>query len=151
MVETQEIQQLKDEYEKFKNIKPGENNGNKKLQNLCKKYKIKVNNIESIKTLHTKIQNKINNVNQNNEENNVCKRTRSKCKSKNKENESILLDEICQNINTKSGVYYNQIINDFQKIYSKTIDKVEKKGSCNESFDLLFIFTDNTKIQCEVK
>ena len=69
MAEMQEIQQLTDEYEKFKNIKPGENNGNKKLQNLCKKYKIKVNNIESIKTLHTKIQNKINNVNQNNEEN----------------------------------------------------------------------------------
>ncbi len=42
MVETQEIQQLKDEYEKFKNIKPGENNGNKKLIKLCKKYKIKI-------------------------------------------------------------------------------------------------------------
>lgn len=151
MAENKEIQQLKDEYEKLKNIKPDENNGNKKLIKLCKKYKIKVNKKESINSLHIKIQNKINNVNQNYEENNVCKRTRSKCKSKNKENESILLDEICQNINTKSGVYYNQIINDFQKIYSKTIDKVEKKGSCNESFDLLFIFTDNTKIQCEVK
>lgn len=31
MVETQEIQQLKDEYEKFKNIKPDENNGKKKI------------------------------------------------------------------------------------------------------------------------
>lgn len=151
MAENQDIQHLPDEYEKFKNIKPSENNGNKKLIKLCKKYKIKVNNTESIKILHIKIQNKINNINEEDNNKNSCARTRSKCKSKNKENESILLDEICQNINTKSGVYYNQIINEFQKIYSKTIDKVEKKGSCNDSFDLLFIFTDNTKIQCEVK
>jgi len=151
MAENKKIQQLKDEYETFKNIKPGENNGNKKLTKLCKQYKIKVNKIESIKILHIKIQNKINNINEEDNDKNSCARTRSKCKSKNKENESILLDEICKNINSKSGKYYNQIINEFKKKYNKIIDKVEKKGCCNDSFDLLFIYTDNTKIKCEVK
>ena len=162
------------EYNKLKTIKNKETNGKNKLLSFCDKYKIKIQKKDNINTLHIKIEDYINN-------NNIQIQQaippqpqaqaqaqaqaqpqaqaipppiidgRKICKALNKDNEKCKLQEIVNNINTKSGTYYNEIHKQLKAIFNKDIEKAVVKGEKNSAYDILFIFTDGSEKKCEVK
>jgi hypothetical protein len=154
------------EYNKLKTIKNKELNGKSKLLLFCDKYKLKIQKKDTIDTLHIKIQEHINNLNNNinNNNNNINNNIqphqvpeqlvinqRTICKASNKNNEKCKLEEIANNINTKSGPYYNEINKQLKTMFNKDIIKAEVKGEKNSAYDILFIFTDGSEKKCEVK
>uniref|UniRef100_A0A6C0EHD9 Uncharacterized protein n=1 Tax=viral metagenome TaxID=1070528 RepID=A0A6C0EHD9_9ZZZZ len=117
-----------------------ENIDNKEtLIEICKKYNITLKEKDDIKIIQTTIKTYI----KDNSQKNIKK-------SNNKKNEEELLKKIQNDINTKTGLY-DEICSKFKDTHNKTISKVEIKGSCNDSYDLLVIFEDSTQLQCEVK
>lgn len=144
------------EYNKLQTIKNKEPNGKSKLLLFCEKYKIKIQNKDTINTLHIKIQEHINNNNIQVQQlqqpqqpqqvpDQLIINHRSICRSSNKDNEACKLQEIANNINTKSGPYYNEISKQLKTIFNKDIDKAEVKGEKNSAYDILFIFTDGSE------
>ena len=149
------------EYNKLKSIKNKEPNGKNKLVLFCDKYKIKIQKKDNINTLHIKIQEYINNNNiqiqpqvihpQAIQIPQLIIEERKICKALNKNNEKCKLQEIVNNINSKSGAYYNEINKQLKSIFNKDIEKAVVKGEKNCAYDILFIFTDGSEKKCEVK
>ena len=149
------------EYNKLKSIKNKEPNGKNKLVLFCDKYKIKIQKKDNINTLHIKIQEYINNNNIQIQPQVIHPQAiqipqpiieeRKICKALNKNNEKCKLQEIVNNINKKSGAYYNEINKQLKTIFNKDIEKAVVKGEKNCAYDILFIFTDGSEKKCEVK
>lgn len=72
-------------------------------------------------------------------------------RSKNKQNEEKTLNKIVYDVSNKIG-FYNSINTQFQNLYNnKEINKIIKKGSRNQHYDLEIQFNDGIKKNCEVK
>lgn len=67
-----------------------------------------------------------------------------------KQKEDNGLDEILKNIEEKTNLG-NKMRENYESLFEKTIDTVEKVGSNRDHYDLLIKHTDGTENQCEVK
>ena len=154
------------EYNDLKNIKSKEQNGKQKLITFCNKYNININKKDDIKKIHIIIKKNIDNLkneqeiqpeiqllpdNELQQDNDLEFEPIIKTRSNNRQNEKKLLNKICNEINTKKGIYYTKINNQMKTMFDKNIDKALVKGSNSDAFDLIIIFTDGTEKKCEVK
>ena len=93
----------------------------------------------------------LNNIKKKNEyEETKGKKKSKRCKAKNKENETKLLQQIYKDIKNKTG-FYSKISKQLKDMYNKEICKVSIKGGNNQHYDLLLEFTDGSEKRCEVK